>query len=87
MWSLWWVWMVAGIGLAILEVIAPAFVLLGFSIGALAIGLMQLVGLVFDLPLTLVIFAIISLGCWLALRKIFGVRHGNPKIWHKDVND
>lgn len=87
MWTEWWVWMVIGLGLAILEVIAPAFVLLGFAIGAIVTGFMKLLGLTFDLPVTLVVFAIISLASWIVLRRVFGVRHATPKIWHKDIND
>ena len=35
LWQEWWVWGVAGVVLAILEVMIPGFILLGFAIGAL----------------------------------------------------
>ena len=37
-WSLWWVWMVGALLLAILEVMAPAQIFLGFAIGAAGVG-------------------------------------------------
>ena len=44
-WSLWWVWMVGALVLAILEVLAPAQIFLGFAIGAAGVGLALLVGI------------------------------------------
>jgi hypothetical protein len=44
-WSLWWVWLVAAILLAILEVVAPAQIFLGFAIGAAGVGLALLLGI------------------------------------------
>ena len=39
-WQLWWVWMVAAGLLAILEMLVPAFVFLGFAVGAAITGLL-----------------------------------------------
>ena len=33
--SIWWVWLSAAIALAVLEVLAPGFIFIGFAIGAL----------------------------------------------------
>ena len=33
--SIWWVWLSAAIALAVLEVLAPSFIFIGFAIGAL----------------------------------------------------
>lgn len=93
MWQLWWVWAVAGLGLAILEVLIPGYVLLGFGIGAVATGLMMLVGGPFaawisgSLPLLVLFFAIASLIAWLVLRRVLGVRTGQVKVWDRDIND
>ena len=38
LWSLWWVWMVGALALAILEVLAPAQIFLGFAAGAAGVG-------------------------------------------------
>ncbi len=88
LWQEWWVWVVGGIALGVLEVIAPAFVLLGFSIGALAIGVLIALGVLgSSLQVMILVFALVSLLAWLALRKIFGLRKGQVKIWKKDIND
>jgi len=93
-WATWWGWMAAALVLAILETLAPVFVLLGFAIGAFLTGLLFLLGIsgpegwfMHGLPVTLVIFALLSLVAWLALHKIFGTRRGNVKIWKRDIND
>jgi len=87
MWSVWWVWMVAGFSLGVLEVLAPGFVFLGFAIGALLTGLLVLIGVTANLPFLLTIFALLSLAAWYFLREKFGKVDGQVKIWHKDVND
>ena len=93
MWVLWWVWMAIALVLGILEILVPAFLFLGFAIGAGIVGLVFLIGgplaiwLAGSLPITLVVFAVCSLIAWLALRQIFGVRKGQVKYWDKDIND
>ena len=87
-WQEWWVWIVGGIVLAVLEILAPAFVLLGFSIGALVTGALIALGVVgSSLPVLILVFAVVSLASWLVLRKIFGLKRGQVKIWHKDINE
>ena len=88
LWQEWWVWVVAGVALGVLEILAPAFVLLGFSIGALLVGVliaMSVLGT--SLPVMVLVFAVVSLLSWIALRKVFGLRKGQVKIWEKDIND
>lgn len=88
LWTLWWVWMSAALLLVTLEVIAPGYIFLGFAIGAFGVGLIEVVGLgTLSLPVSLVIFAVLSLIAYLMLRKVFGLRSGQVKIWHKDIND
>ena len=38
-WAIWWVWIIAALVLATLEVVAPAQIFLGFAIGALGVGI------------------------------------------------
>ena len=86
--TLWWVWMAAALVLAILEVLVPGFVFLGFAIGALAVSLILLnTGLAPGLPLLLLIFAGLSLVAWLVLRKFFALPKGQVKTFDKDIND
>ncbi len=89
-WSLWWVWMVGALLLAILEVVAPAQIFLGFAVGAAGVGLALLLGvpgLATSVPLMLLVFAVISLLAWLALRPILGIRKGQVKHFEHDINE
>ncbi len=88
LWQEWWVWMVAGAVLAILEVLIPGFILLGFAIGAGITGVLLWLGVLGgSLALLLLVFGVCSLIAWLALRSLVGVRHGQVKIWDRDIND
>jgi membrane protein implicated in regulation of membrane protease activity len=92
-WSDWWVWAVAAVALGILEVLLPGFILLGFAIGAGLVALNFLIGgplalwLTSSLPLTLLVFALLSVVAWIALRRVFGVREGQIKTFDHDIND
>jgi membrane protein implicated in regulation of membrane protease activity len=90
MWSVWWVWIVGALLLAILEVLAPAQIFLGFAIGAAGVGLGLLVGipgLGGSVPVMLLVFAILSLVAWLALRPLMGIREGQVKHFEHDINE
>ncbi|SDK70778.1 NfeD family protein [Aliiruegeria lutimaris] len=92
-WTAWWVWMVAGLALAILEVLAPGWIFLGFAIGSAVTGALLWIGGPFmafvegSLPLTLLVFAILSLVSWVVLRKVFGLRGGSVKTFDHDINE
>ncbi len=83
MWSIWWVWIAGGFALGVAEVLLPGFIFLGFAAGAVLLG----IGLSVSLPLTLLIFALLSLASWIALRATLGVKTGQVKLWDKDIND
>jgi inner membrane protein len=86
-WTVWWVWVAGGFALGVLEVMLPGFIFLGFAIGAVLTGLFLLIGLPIGLPALLLIFALLSLASWVALRAKFGRNEGQVKIWHKDINE
>lgn len=87
-WYDWWVWAAAGLVLAILEVVLPGYIFLGFAAGAWGMALLLLVGLSgLSVPMMLVIFAVMSLIAFLALRRIFPHSSGEVKVWHEDIND
>ena len=44
MWAVWWVWVVAGFALGVVEVLMPGFIFLGFAIGAVITGLLVGIG-------------------------------------------
>ncbi|UWQ17778.1 NfeD family protein [Jannaschia sp. M317] len=92
---LWWAWIVAGLVLAMLEMLVPGFILLGFAIGAALVGMGLLLGILgplvalaggYGFPALLVVFAILSLLAWIALRRVFGAP-GRARTFDQDVND
>ncbi len=88
MWTVWWVWIVAGFSLGVLEVLVPGFIFLGFAIGAVLTGVLVGLGVMGgSLPALLLVFAVLSVLAWLALRATMGVRAGQVKMWDKDIND
>lgn len=88
LWTEWWVWMSGALVLATLEVLVPGYIFLGFAFGAAMMGLLILFGIsASGLALTLVVFAVLSLISYLAMRKFFGLKTGQVKIWDTDVND
>lgn len=87
LWQTWWIWMVAGIGLAILEIFVPGYVFLGFAGGALLTGLLFLAAPSIGLPVAVFVFAVASLAVWLIGRKVMGVRTGQIKVIDRDINE
>ena len=92
-WTTWWAWLAGALILGILEVLAPGAILLGFACGAAVVGVLFGIGgpiagwLVGSFPLTMVVFAVASLLAWIAIRKVIGKRHKQPKIFETDIND
>ncbi len=87
LWSLWWVWGVIALGLAIIEILLPGFVFLGFAIGAAAVAVILLTPLSLTLPVILLVFAVLSLAAWLILRRVFALPKGQVKTFDTDIND
>ncbi len=93
LWASWWAWVAAALVLAILEIFAPFFVLLGFAIGAVFTGVLVWFGVVgpegaiASFPVTLVMFAILSLVAWFVLHRLFPKSRGHVKIWERDINE
>jgi membrane protein implicated in regulation of membrane protease activity len=80
--------MSAALVLATAEVILPGFIFLGFAMGAFVMGALLLIGLTgLSMPITLVVFALLSLGSYLGLRYFFGLKTGQVTIWDRDIND
>ncbi len=88
LWAEYWAWLLAALVLGVLEMVLPAYIFLGFAIGAAAVGLLLLLGLLGgSLPVALLVFALGSLVGWIVLRRVLGVRAGQVKLWDRDVND
>jgi len=92
-WDVWWVWVAAGIALAILELFAPGYIFLGFAVGAVVVGIMLAIGgqisavLVGSLSAKLLVLALASLVAWLVMRRVAGERKGQKKVWDTDINE
>jgi inner membrane protein len=88
MWTFWWVWVVAGFALGVLEILAPGYIFLGFAIGALLTGGLLGFGVLgASLPVALAVFAALSLASWFVVRRFVGGSNSDVKVWHKDIND
>ena len=89
----WWVWIAAGLGLAILEVMIPGYLFAGFAVGAVITGILLFLGLPFTGFMTgslvgaLLVFAVISVAVWLGMRAALGVRKGQMKRIDHDINE
>lgn len=88
MWAVWWVWIVAGFALGILEVIVPGYIFLGFAVGAVITGALLGIGVLGgSLSVLLLVFALASLLGWYILRRAFGPAGSTVKTWDRDIND
>ena len=86
----WWTWAVAALVMGILEIIAPAFVLLGFAIGAGVVAVLLLIGgpafVGGTVPMAVVILAAVPLVARLVLRKVFALKTAQVKTFDTDIN-
>ena len=64
----WWAWAAFTLVLAILEVLAPGFVLLGIEIGAALVYVLVLLNVGLSLIWLSLLFAVASLVAWPALQ-------------------
>jgi membrane protein implicated in regulation of membrane protease activity len=84
----WWFWFSAAALLGIIEVLVPAFVFLGFSVGAVAVGLLLALGFADLSPAaTIALFAVLSLAGYAILRALLGRSRGDIRLIDKDIND
>jgi len=87
MYETWWFWVAFGLVLVTLETVLPGFVLLGFGIGAVVVGLLISLGLSMTLPKLVLLFATVSLITWAGLRALFRPKKANVKTFENDIND
>lgn len=84
----WWVWISASLVLAILEVVIPGYLFLGFAIGALVLGILVALGLSpAGIAAIIAVFAVLSLLAYIGLRMTFKLNRGQVKIWDRDINE
>lgn len=82
----WWVWIVFGASLAVLEVLVPGFIFLGFAIAAVIMAVIVGLGANLGAAMAILVFAIIALLAWLGLRAKFGTDEKDVKVWRDDIN-
>ena len=88
LWREPWIWVAGGIVLGLLEMLLPGFVLLGFAVGAVLVGLILWTGLiVLSLPMMLLTAALAAAVTWFIARRLAGVRAGQTRIWDRDINE
>ena len=84
--ELWWVWGAAALIFAVVELLVPGFIFLGFAIGAGIVGLVLLLGFAPGLAALLVLFAVLSLLAWIGLRRAFRLPQGQVRHVKDDIN-
>jgi|SaaInl85LU_5_DNA_1037374.scaffolds.fasta_scaffold09414_2 inner membrane protein len=82
----WWAWAAFALVLAILEVLAPGFVLLGFAIGAALVSVLVWLNVGLSLIWLSLLFAVASLVAWLVLRSVFQLKTGQVRTFDEDIN-
>lgn len=86
--GIWWVWICVALGLGVIELLAPGFIFLGFSIGAVV---MALIVAILPTPLAtavaLALFAGLSLAAWVGLRIVFRKQRSDTRFIRHDIND
>lgn len=86
--SLWWVWLAAALVLGLIELLAPAFIFLGFSIAAVIMAGLAAFGVLPTGPAAMfAVFAALALMAWIGLRVFFKSPTPNVKTFREDVND
>lgn len=87
-WLNGWLWIVAALVLAVLELFLPGWIFMGIAGSVGVMGLLLISGIwSASLPVTLVVTAVLSGVIWLILRKVAGVNKGQVRIWDRDIND
>jgi membrane protein implicated in regulation of membrane protease activity len=86
LWQLWWIWAAASLVLAMLEMVVPGFILIGFACGAALVALLVLLPVDPGLTALLAIFAGLSLLAWIVLRRLFRKKDDQTRVIHEDIN-
>lgn len=87
-WLNGWLWIVAALILAALELFLPGWVFLGLAASVGLMGVLLLTGVWgAGLPLTLVVTALLSGLIWLLFRRLGPGSRGDRRIWDRDINE
>ncbi|MBL8562378.1 MAG: hypothetical protein JNN06_08865, partial [Gemmobacter sp.] len=75
----WWIWVLGGLAIGALELLAPGYIFLGFAVGAMAAAATGWLGLLTGFPAQLALAAAVSLAVWAAMRAAFPLQRGEVK--------
>lgn len=85
--SVWWVWLCAALALALIELIVPAFIFLGFALGALVMAVIVAVFAPTNIAAMLAVFGALSLVAWIGLKLVFRRQSSGARVVTHDIND
>ena len=83
----WWIWVLGGLAIGALELLAPGYIFLGFAVGAGAAAAASWLGLLSGFPAQLALAAVVSLIVWAGMRAAFPLQRGEVKRFTRDIND
>lgn len=87
-WLNGWLWLIAALILAAVELLVPGWVFMGLAASVGLMGALLLAGVwTAGLPLTLVVTALLSAVAWLVFRRIWPSARGDVRIWDRDINE
>jgi membrane protein implicated in regulation of membrane protease activity len=84
---IWWVWLCAALLLALVELMVPASIFLGFALAALVMAAVAGFGIISNTSALLALFAALSLAAWIVLRRMFRHPSSAARIVTRDIND
>ncbi len=84
---IWWVWLCAALALALIELIAPASIFLGFALGALVMTGVVAFTAITNTSALLALFAGLSLIAWIALKLAFRNQSSGARVVERDINE
>ncbi len=85
--TFWWVWMAAALVLALIELVLPGSLFLGFALGALAMAGVVAFSAMANTAALLALFAVLSLLAWVALKRVFRRQSSGARVVTHDIND
>jgi membrane protein implicated in regulation of membrane protease activity len=84
---IWWVWLCAALALALIELIAPTSIFLGFALGALGMTAVVAFGAITNPSVLLALFAGLSLIAWIVMKLAFKSQSSGARIVTRDINE
>ena len=84
---IWWVWLSAALALALIELVVPTSIFLGFALGALAMAGVAAFSAITNTSALLALFAGLSLIAWIVLKIAFKNQSSGARIVERDINE